>query len=576
MENHYTMLIVLLFPIIGAFLSFYIGRKDTTKRNDFIDVLLGIEIITLTALMYVIIGRGEVWKLSFDGIFGLGLYFTLDEIRVILCAMATWIYGIVAWFMKISMKEKSHTNRFYMFYLLSLGMVLAAFMVNNFFNFVMFLVLAMLLIYPMIVHREDGQALKNGSIYLAFLFAGITIIMTALAIIFAHTGSLGYEGIYHAMMQVHNEGFFLFGSFLLIIGFGIFSGVFPLQYLVTRGGSYGLLEASVIFGGLLSKFGVFGMMILAGTLFRENIYTGRFILIIGLLTTIWGLVLSMLNTDIRKILMGINVVTNGFNILGVGLMIVSQDSNGFAMRGNFYMLLIASLSLTMLYMAAMEQVCKVGKYEIKGLIESGKKNKMLAVVCFLACANLGGLPGTFGFLAHSMFFQTIVSTIHSKWLTVAYIILWAFLLTAVTRIFMKLFISKKDETIRMLTTDEKKAESEDEEENEDSPYLSGEFMLFLIGLLQMVIGIIPNQTIEKITKFVSEFFHGELITDSVAYFTKDVMIAFLIVAILCTFFYVNLVHGVFLRAVRNRKNKKLQKQCQENENKKNENKTEVH
>ena len=41
-------------------------------------------------------------------------------------------------------------------------------------------------------------------------------------------------------------------------------------------------------------------------------FYGRVLLTGGLLSTAWGLILTLTSTDIRKILMGLNVAVNGF------------------------------------------------------------------------------------------------------------------------------------------------------------------------------------------------------------------------------------------------------------------------
>lgn len=572
MENNYKLLLLVIIPILGGIGSFYIGKKNKEKRNEFTGMVIATLLAILAAWIYLIMAKDVELTYRNPDWFGLGLYFVMDRVRIVLCFMLTWIYAIVAWFMKFSMKEKSNTNRFYLFYLFSLGTTLGTVMSDNLYNFFMFATITQLLFYPMIVHRQDPEELKNGTIYLSFFIAVVGMVTVGISIIFSYAGSLRYDGIYKALQGNGNNGILLLGSIIMLFACGIASGAFPLQYLVTRGTSYALLEASAIYTSIVTKFGLFITMILAGSLLSKNIVVGRIILVVGLLTIIWGLVLSMLATDIRKILTGNNLVMNGFILLGIGLMIVTKDADGYAMRGTYYMFATTALSLTMLYMVAMEQVCKVGKYEIKGLIGSGKENKLLAVVCLIACTNVGGVPGTFGFLAHAMLFKSIITDVKSNWLAGAYIILWAFLLTAFTRIFMKLFVSKKEETIHMMTTKEEldRLVEEEEEMVDDGLYFSGEFFLLVIGLAQIFVGVFPNYTIEKGSLCWSEFFHAQRLTGRLPYFSYETCLGFFLAAILAVILYVNLVHGILLRAIRNKKNKKLQKKCNEEQNAKKE------
>lgn len=565
MDNNYGIFLILLLPILGGIVSFYFGKKEKTKRNDVIDIIMGCELLTLGYLCYPIYVQGSSVQLSIDAVFGFGIYFVLDGMRLFFCLMATAIFGIVLQFMKESMKQKHSSNRFYLFFMAAYTMALGAFMTTNLLSFIMFIIMAMLFIYPMIMHREDTVATKNASIYSSFAIVGLIFLIAGLILIFIVTGKLSYLGIYSYIIVTGGHGAAIIGGLLMMIGFAVFSGLFPLQFQITRGCSYGLMESSAVITAVVSKFGLIGIMLLSGCVFMGNAMAGKILLVIALLTTVWGLSITFSVTDIRKILMGLNIVINGFTALGISLMLLCGKSNGYAIRGSLYMLIVSSLSLLMLYMVAMEQVCKVETYEINGLIASGKKNKMLAVICLLACVNLGGMPGTVGFLAHSMIYKTILTGVKWKWLTVIYIILWAFLMTAVTRVFMKLFISKKEESMKILMTEEERNENMQEEERTPAKnvYFTGELMLLAVGIVQIVIGILPNVSLDKMAQYIRDFFKGENVIDAIPYYTSDIFIGFVIAAVLSALLYINLVHGILLRAVKNKKNKKLKEKVSE-------------
>lgn len=563
MENNYGMLMILLFPILGGIAGFYLGKKQQETRNDWIDIVMFVELVMQFYLGYILFAKGMEASFVLNNLLGLGLSLTMDVVRLVLCIMTTIIFGIITQFMKESMRQEAGSNRFYLLYMCMYSMVLGAFMANNLFNFFMFGIFALLFGYPLIMHRQDMQAIKGARVYFSFLIAQMVLILSGIVMVYAHLGSVSYSGMYSSIMSKGGNAVILTGGLFMFAGFAIFAGVFPVQFQVTKGCSYGLMEISAVLSGVVSKIGIFGILILASDLFVGSMLYGRILFGLGMLTAIWGLIITLLATDIRKILMGMDVAVNGFNIIGIALMVLCGDSNGFAMRSSFYFLLVSALSMMTLYMVALEQVRKINTYEIKGLIASGKGHTLLAVVCFIACISLGGVPGTAGFLAHSMLYQTIFINVGWKWLTVIYIVLWAFWMTAVTRIFMKFFVSKKEETIHILATEEElqdnAEEPDDEKSQEKNPYAFAEVLLLLTGVLQVAIGVAPNLFVEKLAADIADFFHGENITDAVSYFAGDALIGFAIAVVLCIILYLNLVHGILLRAIRDNKNKKLQK-----------------
>lgn len=565
MENNYGMLLVLLFPALGGIIGFYLGKKNKETRNDWIDIVMLVELVMLVYLGYLIIGKGTAVSLVLSDLLGLGLSLTMDAIRLLFCVIAAVVFGIITLFMKESMKKETGSNRFYLFYMCTYSMVLGAFMTNNLFNFFMFITFTMLFAYPLILHKQDKPAMKNSRIYISFTVGGIAVVLTGLTIVFAYLGSVSYTGMYSCIMSNGGSTPVLAGGLLILIGFAVFAGLFPVQFQVTRGCSNSMIEISAVLTSIVSKLGILGIMILAADLFVSSALYGRILLVGGLLTAVWGLLITFTSTDIRKILMGVDVAVNGLNVLSIGLMVLCGASNGYAVRSSIYIMAVSALSLMVLYMVALEQVRKVKTYEIKGLIASGKRNKLLAAVCLLACASLSGVPGTAGFLAHSMLYKTVLTNVGWKWLIVVYIILWAFFMTAVIRIFMKVFVSKKEETIRILSKEEKLQEETGTEDKSKkrNPYLLGEIMLLLVGLLQVAVGVFPEWTVDKLADSIIGFLNGEKITDAIPYYTSDAIIGFTAALVLCIFLYMNLVHGILLRAIRNKKNKKLQENINE-------------
>lgn len=558
MENNYGILLVLLFPAISGIVGFCLGKKNKETRNDWIDIVMIVELVMLGYLGFLIIGKKVSVSLVLSDFLGLGFSLTIGVLQVLLGIVTTIVFGVTTQFMKESMKKEEGSNRFYLLLLCMHSMVLGAFMANNLFNFFMFATGAFLLTYPLIMHRQDKQALKNAGIYISFLVAAIAVILTGVVIVFGFLGSVSYSGMYSTIMSKGGNSQILLGGMLVFAGFAVFSGMFPVQLQMTRGCSYGLIEVSAVLAAIVSKLGIYGMLVLAANLFVESAFYGRVLLTGGLLTAIWGLLITLTSTDIRKILMGLDVAVNGFNILGTGLISLCGTSNAYAIRSAVYMMLVSALCMLVLYMVALEQIRKMKTYEIKGLIASGKGNRLLTVVSFLACAGLGGVPGTAGFLAHSMLFKTIFENLGWKWLITVYIILWAFLMTAVTRVFMKLFVSRKEEAMKILSTQEEVRLESGESKEDSNPYRGGEILLLLIGIMQIVVGVFPRMTIDKMEDIFVNFCHGERMKLAVSYFTVNAWIGFGIALVLCILLYVNLVHGILLRAIKNKKNKELQ------------------
>lgn len=573
MENHYGLLLIWLLPVLGGIIAFALGKKDHSARNDCIDIVMFVELIMLAVMGYQIAHNWSTLSLGLS-LFGMGLFLSIDWIRLLFCIMATLVFGVVSLFMKESLKEEKGSNRFYLLYMGLFGMVQGAFLSDDFFCMTMFLTLALLFAYPLMVHRPNAPALKNAGVSLFFSFVSVLFFMSGILILVGYLGSVNYVQMYSAVvLNGYSFGQFA-GGMILFVGFAICAGLFPLQFQVTRGNSYGLMETSAVLICTFSKLGILGILLLGANMMSGSGIYVRTLLVMGIATAAWGVFVSLTATDIRKILMGLDVAFNGMNTLSAALMVVGGESNAYVIRSSLYILVVSSISLVVLYMAALEMVRKVNTYEIKGLIASGKQHKLLMTGCLLACANLAGIPGTAGFLAYSLTYQFILKIAHWTWLVVVFLILWAFLATAIVRVFMKFFVSKKDETLHILATEEELSgtdkETNKETDNDEhieipveqpkNPYKAGEIVLVLFGVIQVIVGVLPDHTVDKLSKAVNVYFRGKELSGAVSYYTADTWIAFAIIAVLCLVLYLNLVHGILLRWVRDKKNRKLQRE----------------
>ena len=80
-------------------------------------------------------------------------------------------------------------------------------------------------------------------------------------------------------------------------------------------------------------------------------------------------------------------------------------------------------------------------------------------------------------------------------------------------------------------------------------------------------GVIPEWSANYqpiIMKFITFCNLNETVHLEVNVYSKSVLLAVGIAVILCALFYTNLVHGVLLRVIRNRKNKKLKAEAEQN------------
>lgn len=555
---NYGLLVLVLFPIFAGILSYCLGQKSDKARNDCVDVAMFVQAVMLVVFIVEYI---KDWKmdLTIPLVFGAGLGFCMDPVRLVFCGVLLGINFVISQFAKESLKQEQVLNGFYLAFLLLQGFGYGTVLSNSIFGIILFLIASYILMIPIMLQRQQENVVKNARNYSIFLAISVGFVVTGVMILLGFYQNTSMATLFILGGNVFNKTVAL-GGVLLMIGLGMWAGMFPLQQVAIRTTNVTLLEVAAISSTVLSKVSVFSMIMIARSVFRENRMVGKCILVWALMTVISGLFITLLSTDIRKMLMGINIASNGVIAVSGSIIFLNMAVSAIPNRGFLFLTIAYALSICILYMIALELVRKERTYEIKGLIASGKEHKVLMIVAFVACATLIGIPGTAGFLGQSMLLQSVVGIAKWKWLIVLYVILWSFFITAICRYYMKLFISKKDISMHVMASEEELEASNKKKEPSDprNAFFLGESMLIVISMFVVILGVLPGFSVQKLSASIDSYFYMKAFGDGISYYQKNALVLFLIAAVLGVFWYVNLVHGISLRAIRDKKNKKIQ------------------
>ena len=126
--NNIILLILVFFPILGGLINFIIGKKCEKARE--INAII-ISIIELALMVYVTI----VSPISNSFI---GLEFKADGFRSVHALIASFMWMCTGVFSKEYMHHYQNKDRYYLFYLLTLGATVGVFLSNTLWTTFMF------------------------------------------------------------------------------------------------------------------------------------------------------------------------------------------------------------------------------------------------------------------------------------------------------------------------------------------------------------------------------------------------------------------------------------------------------
>jgi multicomponent Na+:H+ antiporter subunit D len=106
---------------------------------------------------------------------------------------------------------------------------------------------------------------------------------------------------------------------LFLVAFGIKAAVFPLYFWLPASYHTPPSAVSAIFGGLLTKVGVYALIRVFTLIFVGDVFLQNTILVMAILTLISGGVGALIQTNLRKVFSYLIICHIGYMIIGLGM-----------------------------------------------------------------------------------------------------------------------------------------------------------------------------------------------------------------------------------------------------------------
>lgn len=486
--------IMLLAPLISGVLAWLL---DVKRVREIIGVIGAAVPLVYVVQTYQNVFSGGTITLSIP-VGGFTLSFALYNLTWFFTAIA----ALLGFTMALGMASTSKDGYEWLFALMSMTGVLGVFMAREFVSFFLFWELMTFASFMMVLKYNRGASLK----YFILSVIGAYAMLIAIGMLYAKTGSFEFSTIQQFMYQdatkaaLGMEGVFgksetILLYLLFITAFGVKAGVFPLHVWAPDAYSETNQSYTSFFSGVLSKAGVYGMLLLYVMMGSKLFYTlGTFgghpqfayiIAWIGALTVVVGSFLAVLQEDIRRLFAYSSIGQVGYVILGIGL----GTQLGF--EGALFHALSHALFKGLFWLVVAAIILQTGKTEFKDYGGLAKKMPFTFTFGLIAVLSLAGIPPLAGFASKWILYEAAISA--KMPLIAGAIFLGSGLAFAyVVRFLYAVWFGQRPDDLE----DVKEA---------PLPLLLG---MLLLGLSNLVFGIAPG----VVTKFLNTILGHEVIT----------------------------------------------------------------
>lgn len=526
MEGNGILLALVGIPFLGALISYGIGRKNKTLRDCFADGVTILEFLIFLGLFIQIDKIGNlqfVWK----GFCGLGMSLKLDGFRVLYGLVASFMWMMTTLFSKEYLAHYRNRNRYYLFVLFTLGATIGVFLSSDLYTTFIFFEIMSFTSYVWVAQEETAGALRAAETYLAIAVMGGLVMLMGLFLLYDIFGTLNMHTLHEFMISGNvaaSTGRLYAAGLCLLFGFGAKAGAFPLHIWLPKAHPVAPAPASALLSGVLTKAGVFGIIVVSCQLFYHDGVWGTLILTIGVITMFLGAVLALFSVNLKRTLACSSLSQIGFIMVGIGMTGLLGEENALAVRGSFLHMVNHSLIKLVLFMAAGVVFMNLHELSLNEIRGFGRKKPLLNLIFLSGALGIAGVPLFNGYVSKTLLHESIVEyrellaegvapILYSA--SAMTVIEWIFLISGgltaayMTKLYICIFIERNTDAAKQAAFDEKK--------NYVNPVSA--FALCGGAAVIPVLGVIPSLTMDKLADLGQGFFAFEGEAHAVSYFS---------------------------------------------------------
>ena len=403
-------------PFIGALIAYILGRRNEKARDCFAIVLTALELVLAVVLAFVHSGGAF---LQMGGFLVTGLSFEVNGFKAAYAVITALMWaGTTLFAPEYFRHEKEGLERYWMFILLTLGATEGVMLSGDLMTTFIFFEILSFTSFTWVIHEQTKEAVKAGYTYLFIAVFGGLVLFMGLALLYYETGTLSYADLKAAVDACPDRGMILAAGICVLLGFGAKAGMFPLHVWLPKAHPVAPSPASALLSGILTKVGIYGILMITLHALVEDSVFGTIILIAGMITMLLGAVLGVFSVNLKRTLACSSMSQIGFILTGVGMLILlsaagSEEGYAIALPGLLLHMVNHSIIKLTLFMCAGVVVMNLHKLNLDEIRGWGRKKNKLKIAFAFGALGISGVPLMNGYMSKTLLHEGIVEGIHA-------------------------------------------------------------------------------------------------------------------------------------------------------------------
>ncbi len=398
------MMLFNLLPLATILVSFVLGlvifglpEKQVRLRTT-LNIVGAVAKLGLVAWMLYLVDKGYALETRYRLVGDLELLFRADLLALYFAMLSILLWLLTTIYAIGYLANSENRSRFFGFFSICTSVTVGVALAGNLFTFIIMYEMLSLSTYPLIVHSETEKARRAGKVYLKYALSGGALLMFGAVWLYTLSGTLEFipKGFVAELYNEHTTSLILI-FFLLIAGLGVKAALFPLHGWLPKAMVAPAPVSALLHAVAVVKAGAFGIIRVIyevyGVEFASTLGVSLPLAYLAAFTIIYGSIMALLQTDLKKRLAFSTVSQISYIILGAAL------AGPIATIGGLVHLVHQGLMKITLFFCAGILAETLGIHDVKDMDGIGKRMPWTSIAFTIAAFGLIGLPPLAGFVS---------------------------------------------------------------------------------------------------------------------------------------------------------------------------------
>ena len=405
--------------------------------------------------------------MQLPGVFGVGLSFKLELLNAGLIILTGLIFTAVTLYQFTTIEVSTHDRSYSWFYLITYTSAVGALLANDLMAFFLFFELVTFCSYVLIVRQRDQnpKVLQAGAMYITMGIFGGLLILSGILVLFALTGTFAWENL--AVLASQSGSRFTVVMSLFILGFLVKSAAVPFHFWLVRLYQETPFSLNALSSGILTKLSAFGLLKVVtltyaftpGSTFDVTATLtalkpiGFIMIVIAALTMLIGVLMALLESDIRRMLTFHSISQMGYILLGIGIAAYLGEKGALGLSGSLYHMVNHALFKSALFMSAGMVFALTGERSMVKLGGLAKAYPLLGLLTLVPVLGITGVVGFNGYASKALLHHAVAETIqygHPNFIILegVYLLVSAATVTSFLKFYWYIFLKPATVTVK--------------------------------------------------------------------------------------------------------------------------------